>query len=263
MCLNDCSKFVPWNVFKTSLRSRFLFEVLESRLVESVKYGICNVWQASRIWDFVVVRSGRRYVVDFCWERTCILRNPSNEHPRSTLRNVVSMRSLRLCQVRRNTLSVGCFVLLVMASLKQAYLRFLRAFSSVFTVSGFSKRCVSNHWKKEAKKADSSSLSGLILWLQWRKCKFWSGKFWLFRRRAVRQVSVILSAPVETAIKSWCSEVRCAWKIGKTSEILRWGRSAFCTFIMVLRWFIGVYDRYFLEKWKRFLKKKKVDNLLS
>ncbi len=140
-----------------------------SWLVLSSKNGIHTSLQIFRISDFEVSNSGRQTLHSFgsrWWVSTsCIFRNPLIQAPRIKFKNVDSILSFKWWPRKIYEAFVN-----FCSDENWEYLRFLSEFSSSF------HQFLSYRWKsKPEKNSDinfaSSSLSGLILWLQ---CAIWT-----------------------------------------------------------------------------------------
>lgn len=113
---------------------------------------------------------------------------PSIWQPRSILRKVVSIRSVRLCQRINACASISCIILL-----KDWYLRFLSFSSSTFSCfHGLVIICILVSCPNiSCIKADS--LSFLVLWSQYIRCIFLVSHFFVLNRFIIVYAAKTLS----------------------------------------------------------------------
>ncbi len=192
-----------YNSGNTLLLSLFLRLVVVSLFVGSVTNWILFCLQIFVISSLVSSSNGLKTLIPasadkpgnkWCCSWTCMAMNPLRFAPRRRFRNVLSMRSVRLCP--KINWSIWCFFACVLNS---PYLRFLNSASVFFlllilltTIS-----CVPS--KNLRMNCSSVVLPALVWWLQCIKNRFCKLYLFFKKKLYIRHAVNMLSAPPLTA----------------------------------------------------------------
>ena len=183
--------------------SLFLKLVVLSLFVGSVTKGMLFCLQISKTSFLLSHKIGLSTCIHhnrWCVSWTCIARNPLMFAPRRRFKNVLSIRSVRLCP-KINWLMVCFFA----CFLNSSYLRFLSCASVSLSVVPFVLftmiSCVS--LKNFLMNSSSAVFPGLTQWLQCIKNRFCKSYLLFIKKLYIKHAVNILSEPPLTAIISF------------------------------------------------------------